>query len=51
MGDLSICSNFLALAQEKFKDEKVSNKSWKMNFDGSHSRLGKGAGIVLKSRT
>jgi ribonuclease HI len=51
MGDFSICSNFLAPVQEKFKDEKVSNKDWKMNFDGAHSRPGKGAGMVLKSPT
>jgi ribonuclease HI len=51
MGDFSICSNFLAPTQEKFKDEKASNKAWKMNFDGAHSRSGKGAGIVLKSPT
>jgi ribonuclease HI len=38
-------------AEEKFKDEKISNKAWKMNFDGAHSRSGKGAGIVLKSPT
>jgi hypothetical protein len=51
MGNFSICSNFLAPAEEKFKDEKISNKAWKMNFDGAHSRSGKGAGIVLKSPT
>jgi ribonuclease HI len=51
MGDFSICSNFLAPTQEKFKDEKVSNKSCKMNFDGAHSRSGKGGGIVLKYPT
>jgi ribonuclease HI len=51
MGNFSICSNFLAPVQEKFKDEKASNKAWKMNFDGAHSRSGKGAGIVLKSPT
>jgi hypothetical protein len=43
MGNFSICSNFLALAEERFKDEKASNKAWKLNFDGAHSRSGKGA--------
>jgi ribonuclease HI len=51
MGNFSICSNFLAPTKENFKDEKKSNKSWKMNFNGSHSRSGKGAGIVLVSPT
>jgi hypothetical protein len=51
MGKFSICSNFLASAEEKFKDEKESNKAWKMNLDGAHSRSGKGAGIVLVSPT
>jgi hypothetical protein len=51
MGDFSICSNFLAPFQDKFKDEKVSNKAWKMHFDGAHSRLGKGEGIVLEYPT
>jgi hypothetical protein len=36
MGNFSICSNFLAPAEENFKDEKESNKAWKMNFDGAH---------------
>ena len=27
MGNFSICSNFLALVEEKFKDEKISNKA------------------------
>jgi ribonuclease HI len=49
MGNFSICSNFLASAEEKFKDEKASNKSWNMNYDGAHSKSGKGTGIVLKS--
>jgi ribonuclease HI/transposase InsO family protein len=51
MGNFSICSNFLAPVEEKFKDEKETNKAWKMNFDGAHSRSGKGAGIVLVSPT
>jgi ribonuclease HI len=51
MGNFSICSNFLAPSEERFKDEKASNKSWKMNFDGAHSRSSKGVGIVLKSPT
>jgi ribonuclease HI len=51
MGDFSICSNFLAPTQEKFKDEKVCNKAWKMHFDGAHSRSSKGAGIMLNSQT
>jgi ribonuclease HI len=51
MGNFSICSNFLALAEEKFKDEKESNKAWKMNFDGAHSRSGKGIRIVSISPT
>jgi ribonuclease HI len=51
MGNFSICSNFLAPAEENFKDEKESNKAWKMNFDGAHSRSGKGAEIVLVSPT
>jgi hypothetical protein len=51
MGDFSICSNFLAPAQEKFKDEKASNKAWKMNFDGAQSRSGKGVGFFFKSPT
>jgi hypothetical protein len=50
MGNFSICSNFLAPIEEKFKDEKESNKAWKMNFDGAHSISGKGAGIVLVSQ-
>jgi ribonuclease HI len=37
--------------EEKFKDEKIINKSWNMNFDGAHSRSGKGAWIVPKSPT
>jgi hypothetical protein len=51
MGSFSVCSNFLAPVKEKFKDEKISDRAWKMNFDGAHSRSGKGAGIVLKSPT
>jgi ribonuclease HI len=51
MGNFSICSNFQASTEERFKDEKTSNKAWKMNFDGAHSRSGKGARIVLKSPT
>jgi hypothetical protein len=51
MENFSICSNFLAPIEEKFKDEKESNKAWKINFDGAHSRSGKGAGIVLVSPT
>jgi hypothetical protein len=51
MGNFYICSNILAPAEEKFKDEKESDKAWKMNFDGAHSRSGKGAGIVLVSPT
>jgi ribonuclease HI len=51
MDNFSICSNFLALVEEKFKHEKISNKAWKMNFDCAHSRSGKGAGIVLVSPT
>jgi ribonuclease HI len=51
MGNFSICSNFLTLVEEKFKDEMKSNKPWNMNFDGAHSRSRKGAGIVLVSPT
>jgi ribonuclease HI len=51
MGNFSTCSSFLAPTEEKFKYEKVSNKAWKMNFDGAHSRSGKEAWIVLKSPT
>jgi len=39
----SVCPNFLAPVKEKFKEEKISDKAWKMNFDGAHSRSGKGA--------
>jgi hypothetical protein len=38
MGSFSVCSNFLAPVKEKFKEEKISDKAWKMNFDGAHSR-------------
>jgi ribonuclease HI len=51
MGNFSIYSNLLAPVEERFKYEKASNKAWKMNFDGAHSRSAKGAGIVLKSPT
>jgi hypothetical protein len=50
IGNYAICSNFLAPVKEKFKEEKV-DEVWKMNFDGAHSRSGKGAGIVLTSPT
>jgi hypothetical protein len=46
----AICSNFIELVKEKLKEEKV-DEVWKMNFDGAHSRSGKGAGIVLTSPT
>jgi hypothetical protein len=49
MVNFSICLNFLASTEENFKNEKESNKSWKMNFDGAHSRSGKQFGIVLVS--
>jgi hypothetical protein len=48
MGIYSICLNFLAPIKEKFKEEKI-DEVWKMNFDGAHSRSGKGVGIVLTS--
>jgi ribonuclease HI len=50
MGSYSICSNFLAPVKEKFKEEKI-DEVWKMNFDGAHSRSGKGVRIVLTSPT
>jgi ribonuclease HI len=37
--------------KKSLKNEKESNKAWKMNFDGARSRSGKGAGIVLVSPT
>jgi ribonuclease HI len=51
MGRFLVCSNFLAPVKEKFKDEKINDKACKMNFDGTHSRSGKWAGIVLKYPT
>ena len=44
----AILSNALAPIKEKFEEERVS-KIWRMNFDGSHSKSGTGAGIVLIS--
>ena len=38
----------MAPVKEKIKDEKV-DEIWKMNFDGCHSRYGKGAGFVINS--
>ena len=34
--------------KNKIKDEKV-DEIWRMNFDGAHSRAGKGAGVVITS--
>ena len=34
--------------KEKIKDEKV-DEIWRMNFDGAHSRVGKGAGAIITS--
>ena len=48
LGNYSCCSTFLDLVKDKFKDEKV-DEIWKMNFDGSHSRSRKGAGVVIIS--
>ena len=42
MGNYSICSNFLLLAKEKFREEKVE-QIWKMYFDGACSKYGKGS--------
>jgi ribonuclease HI len=47
---IAVCWAFWAHIA-KFKDEKSSNKAWKMNFDGAHSRSGKGVGIFFKSPT
>ena len=48
LGNYSCYSTFLAPVKEKFKDEKV-DEIWKMNFDGAHSRFGKGVGVVITS--
>ena len=48
IGNYSCYSTFLAPVEEKFKDEKVE-EIWKMNFDGTHLRFGKGDGIVITS--
>ena len=48
LGNYSCYSTFLAPVKEKFKDEKV-DEIWKMNFDGAHSRFGKGARVVITS--
>jgi hypothetical protein len=50
LGNYAILSNSLAPIKEKIKEEKV-DEVWKMNFDGAHSRSGKGAGIVITSPT
>ena len=48
IGTYTCYSTFLAPIKEKIKDEKI-NKIWKMNFDGAHSRVGKGAYFVITS--
>ena len=48
IGSYTCYSTFLAPIKEKIKDEKV-DAIWKMNFDGAHSREGKGVGIVITS--
>ena len=48
LGNYSCYSTFLAPVKEKLKDETV-DEIWKMNFDGTHSRSGKGAGVVITS--
>ena len=39
---------FFSTIKEKFKDEKV-DEIWKMNFNGAHSRYGKGVGVSITS--
>ena len=41
-------STFLVPIKEKIKDERV-DEIWRINFDGAHSRAGKGAGVVITS--
>ena len=48
LGNYSCYATFLAPVKEKIKDEKV-DETWKINFDGAHSRSGKGAGVVITS--
>ena len=46
IGTYTCYSTFLAPLKEKIKDEKV-DEIWRMNFDGAHSRAGKGASVVI----
>ena len=48
IGTYTCYSTFLALLKEEIKDEKV-DEIWRMNFDGGHSRAGKGVGVVITS--
>ena len=47
-GTYQINSTFLEPLQEEIKTEKLS-ELWRMNFDGSYSRTGKGVGVVIIS--
>jgi len=47
LGNYDILVNFIAPLEKEVENKKDS--IWHMNFDGAHSKFGKGAGIVLAS--
>ena len=48
LGIMLFCLILVEPEREKVKEEKP-NEVWKMNFDGAHSRSGKGVGIAIES--